>query len=146
MCFFLLTLQLLEGLYYLSDPRKRSDTMLKIGEFSKLCRVSVKTLRYYSSIELLIPDAVNGENGYRYYSPEKLCDVAQIRRLKGAGFPLEVIRELLHGTFDGGKKSSPEETVRSPARRNRSDRRNASADRAARTTIITGGRYEPSTN
>ena len=42
--------------------------MLTIGEFSNICRVSTKTLRYYAEIGLILPDEINPENGYRYYS------------------------------------------------------------------------------
>ena len=42
--------------------------MLSIGEFSKICQVSTKTLRYYAEIGLILPDEINLENGYRYYS------------------------------------------------------------------------------
>lgn len=37
--------------------------MLSIGEFSKLCEVSAKTLRYYDEIGLIHPDEINPENG-----------------------------------------------------------------------------------
>ena len=39
--------------------------MLSIGEFSNICKVSTKTLRYYAEIGLLEPSVVNPENGYR---------------------------------------------------------------------------------
>ncbi len=44
--------------------------MLTIGEFSSICRVSTKTLRYYAEIGLILPEEINPENGYRYYSNE----------------------------------------------------------------------------
>lgn len=46
--------------------------MLSIGEFSNICKVSTKTLRYYAEIGLILPDEINPENGYRYYSVEQL--------------------------------------------------------------------------
>ena len=46
--------------------------MLSIGEFSNICRVSTKTLRYYAEIGLLLPSEVNPENGYPYYAIEQL--------------------------------------------------------------------------
>ena len=46
--------------------------MLTIGEFSNICKVSTKTLRYYAEIGLLEPSEVNPENGYRYYAIEQL--------------------------------------------------------------------------
>ena len=51
--------------------------MLKIGDFSRLSQVSVKTLRYYDEVGLLKPTQVDQVSGYRYYS------VAQLRQLPG---------------------------------------------------------------
>lgn len=42
--------------------------MYKIGEFSKITALSVKTLRYYDEEKILIPSFRNNENGYRYYN------------------------------------------------------------------------------
>ncbi len=46
----------------------RKRTKLKIGEFSKLMQVTVKTLRHYEQIGLLVPDEVDQWSGYRYYT------------------------------------------------------------------------------
>lgn len=69
--------------------------MLSIGEFSKICEVSTKTLRYYAEIELIIPDEINPENGYRYYSIEQLEKMLFINRLKSYNFSLEEIKTIL---------------------------------------------------
>lgn len=69
--------------------------MLKIGEFSKLCRVTVKTLRYYDEIDLLKPDTIDPDNGYRFYRPEKLAAVSEIQSLKDMGFSLEEISRIM---------------------------------------------------
>ncbi len=69
--------------------------MLSIGEFSNICKVSTKTLRYYAEIGLLEPSEVNPENGYRYYSIEQLEKMLFINRLKEYSFSLEEIKELL---------------------------------------------------
>ena len=45
-----------------------SKTKLKIGEFSKMMQVTVKTLRHYEQKGLLAPDEVDEWTGYRYYS------------------------------------------------------------------------------
>ena len=42
--------------------------MLSIGEFSKICKVSAKTLRYYAEIGLILLNEINPENGYRCYN------------------------------------------------------------------------------
>ena len=56
--------------------------MYKIGELSKLCNISVKTLRYYDAEGLLIPDEIDKFTGYRYYSASKLEDCYCIIALK----------------------------------------------------------------
>lgn len=69
--------------------------MLSIGEFSNICKVSTKTLRYYAEIGLLLPDEINPENGYRYYSIEQLETMLFINRLKSYNFSLEEIKTIL---------------------------------------------------
>lgn len=69
--------------------------MLSIGEFSKICKVSAKTLRYYSEIGLLLPDEINPESGYRYYSIDQLETMLFINRLKSYNFSLEEIKAIL---------------------------------------------------
>ncbi|NLI59073.1 MAG: MerR family transcriptional regulator [Clostridium sp.] len=68
--------------------------MLSIGEFSKICRVSTKTLRYYDEIGLIKPDEINTETGYRYYSIKQLKNMLFINRLKSYHFSLDEIREI----------------------------------------------------
>ncbi|MFQ7552375.1 MAG: MerR family DNA-binding transcriptional regulator [Blautia marasmi] len=41
--------------------------MLKIGDFSKLSRISIRMLRHYDEIGLLKPEKVDVFTGYRYY-------------------------------------------------------------------------------
>lgn len=69
--------------------------MLSIGEFSNICKVSTKTLRYYAEIGLILPDKINTENGYRYYSIQQLETMLFINRLKSYNFSLEEIKTIL---------------------------------------------------
>ncbi|UPW84622.1 MerR family transcriptional regulator [Lysinibacillus sp. Ag94] len=69
--------------------------MLSIGEFSKICGVSTKTLRYYDEIGLINPDEINAESGYRYYSIDQLKRMLYINRLKSYHFSLEEIKAML---------------------------------------------------
>lgn len=69
--------------------------MLSIGEFSNICKVSAKTLRYYAEIGLLEPSEVNPDNGYRYYAIEQLEKMLFINRLKAYSFSLDEIKTIL---------------------------------------------------
>lgn len=69
--------------------------MLKIGEFSKLSRVSIRMLRHYDDIGLLAPETIDPFTGYRYYSEAQLLTVGRITALKEMGFSLKGIAELL---------------------------------------------------
>ena len=68
--------------------------MLTIGEFSNICKVSAKTLRYYAEIGLILPDEINLDNGYRYYSINQLEKMLLINRLKAYSFSLEEIKSI----------------------------------------------------
>lgn len=74
--------------------------LLSIGEFSKICEVSTKTLRYYDEIGLIHPDEINPENGYRYYSIKQLKKMLFINRLKSYYFSLEEIKDILEWEQD----------------------------------------------
>lgn len=76
------------------------DVLLSIGEFSKICGVSAKTLRYYDEIGLIHPDEINPENGYRYYSIKQLKKMIFINRLKSYHFSLEEIKVILEWEED----------------------------------------------
>jgi len=69
--------------------------VLKIGEFSALTQVSVKTLRYYDELGLIRPARIDSETGYRYYSASQLPRLHRILALKDLGFPLEKIAQAL---------------------------------------------------
>lgn len=71
------------------------ETKLKIGEFSRMMQVTVKTLRYYEQKGLLLPYEVDEWTGYRYYSIEQMQRLNIIRGLQQQGFTLEEIKELL---------------------------------------------------
>jgi DNA-binding transcriptional MerR regulator len=69
--------------------------VFKIGEFSKLSQVTVKTLRYYDKIGLLRPAEVDRFTDYRYYSADPLPRLNRILALKGLGLSLDQIARLL---------------------------------------------------
>lgn len=68
--------------------------MLRIGEFSKLSRVSVKALRFYDEIGLFKPTYVDGVTGYRFYAANSLGRLNRILIFKEMGFSLEEVALL----------------------------------------------------
>lgn len=69
--------------------------MYKIGEFSKMVSLSVKTLRYYQEIELLEPVSIDEETGYRYYDTHSYERARLIQQLKNFHFTLMEIKEMI---------------------------------------------------
>ncbi|KAA3665232.1 MAG: MerR family transcriptional regulator [Chloroflexi bacterium] len=69
--------------------------MFKIGEFSKLSRIPIKTLRYYHQIGLLEPEQIDDFTGYRFYTAVQLIRLNRILALKDLGFKLEQIAQVL---------------------------------------------------
>ena len=69
--------------------------MLKIGDFSKLARVSIRMLRHYDDIGLLKPAETDKFTGYRYYREEQLFAAGRIAALKDMGFALADIVKIL---------------------------------------------------
>lgn len=67
--------------------------LYKIGEFSKIVNIPVKTLRYYDEINLFKPQEIDLFSGYRYYSDEQITDLEVILNLKEVGFSLEEIKK-----------------------------------------------------
>ncbi len=69
--------------------------MLKIGDFSKLSRVSIRMLRHYDELGLLTPAMTDQFTSYRYYGEDQLPVAAKINALKDMGFGLAAIGEIL---------------------------------------------------
>lgn len=68
---------------------------LKIGEFSKLNQVTVKTLRFYEEMGLLLPVSIDNYTGYRYYEVWQMQTMNTIASLKQLGFGLEEIKRMM---------------------------------------------------
>lgn len=66
--------------------------LYSIGEISKISGLSHKALRHYDEHEVLKPDYVNPNNGYRYYSEYQILKLQNIVSLKNSGFTLEEIK------------------------------------------------------
>jgi DNA-binding transcriptional MerR regulator len=71
------------------------NPLLRIGPFSRASSISVKALRAYHEMGLLVPAAIDPQTGYRSYSVAQLTDAAIIRRLRQLDVPLETVRVVL---------------------------------------------------
>lgn len=69
--------------------------MFKIGDFSKISQVSIRSLRHYDAIGLLKPSYTDPFTGYRYYSADQLPRLNRIVALKNLGLSLEEVKRLL---------------------------------------------------
>lgn len=70
--------------------------MFKIGEFSKLCRVSTSVLRYYDEIGLFKPRQVDRFTGYRYYTLDQLPHLNRILVLRDLDLSLTEIDKIIN--------------------------------------------------
>jgi DNA-binding transcriptional MerR regulator len=69
---------------------------LSIGDFAKMTYLSIKSLRRYHDMGLLIPAVVDSASGYRYYEASQVPVGQVIRRFRDLGMPLEQVRAVLN--------------------------------------------------
>ena len=68
---------------------------LAIGDFSRATHLSVKTLRHYHRLGLLIPAEIDADSSYRRYTTEQIPTAQVIRRFRDLDMPLEQIGAVL---------------------------------------------------
>mgnify|MGYP003288571563 CR=1 FL=1 len=88
--------------------------MYKIGDFSKMSKTTIKTLRYYEKEGLLIPAYIDPNTSYRYYESSQLTDLTKLISLRQAGLSINDIKEILNGNdakviFENRKKEIEKE-------------------------------------
>ena len=71
--------------------------MFKIGDFSKMSKVTIKALRYYEKEGLISPSYIDENNGYRYYESNQLVDISRIVSFKQIGLSIEEIKKIKNG-------------------------------------------------
>lgn len=65
-----------------------------ISEFAKLRGININSLRYYEKMGILVPEYVNPETKYRYYSSGQLFELDNILFCIGMGIPLKRLKEF----------------------------------------------------
>jgi DNA-binding transcriptional MerR regulator len=68
---------------------------VSIGEFARRSRLSVKALRLYDELGVLVPARVDEASGYRYYSDAQLEHARLVAMLRQLGLALAAIKNLL---------------------------------------------------
>jgi DNA-binding transcriptional MerR regulator len=68
---------------------------VSIGDFSRMTHLSVKTLRHYHDVGLLVPAETDKMTGYRYYAKAQVPLAQVIRRFRALDMPVEEVRAIL---------------------------------------------------
>jgi len=71
------------------------EKLFRIGEVAAFFGVSVKAMRVYEKMGILVPAKVDEKTGYRYYTANHIKQLDALLELKYFGFSLAEILELL---------------------------------------------------
>jgi DNA-binding transcriptional MerR regulator len=99
--------------------------MFRIGDFSRIARVSARLLRFYDEIGLFTPAHADPQTGYRYYTVAQLSRLNRILVLKDLGFELDQIGGILDSNVGAAelrnllllRRNDVERTLATEARR-----------------------------
>jgi len=69
--------------------------LYRIGEFSRMSKITIKTLRYYDEVGLLKPENVDELTGYRFYTTQQLVKLHKIQAFRQIGLPIDEIKLIL---------------------------------------------------
>ncbi|GAA4874805.1 MerR family transcriptional regulator [Saccharopolyspora cebuensis] len=67
---------------------------MQIGEVAERTGLSLRTIRYYDEVGLVVPSA-RSQGGFRLYTEPDIDRLQLIKRMKPLGFQLEEMRDLL---------------------------------------------------
>lgn len=76
--------------------------MFRIGEFSKMSKTTIKTLRYYDEIGILKPECIDNFTSYRFYTTQQLVKLHQIQSYRQMGLSINEIK-LIQDNEDNNK-------------------------------------------
>lgn len=68
---------------------------LTISEFSRVTGISVSALRFYDTAGVIVPAQVDGQSGYRRYSPEQAPEAERVRDLRRLEMPITSVKAFL---------------------------------------------------
>lgn len=76
---------------------KIEERLYRIGLFSKMNQVTIKTLRYYDEVGVLHPCFIDPDNGYRYYRSSQIEPLHRLLALRRIGYSIEEIKRAQDG-------------------------------------------------
>lgn len=79
--------------------------MMHIGELAEKTQLSLRTIRHYDEIGLLVPSG-RSEGGYRLYTEDDLARLLLIRRMKPLGYSLDQMGDLLRAIDGAAEQGS----------------------------------------
>ncbi|MFC7309561.1 MerR family transcriptional regulator [Streptomyces monticola] len=77
-----------------------TDALMSIGAFARRVGLAPSALRFYDDCGVLHPAHVDGDTGYRSYSPGQETRAVLVRRLREAGMPLTDACVVLDGSHE----------------------------------------------
>lgn len=101
---------------------------MQIGEVAERTGLSLRTIRHYEEVSLVVPSA-RSKGGFRLYTASDVDRLMVIRRMKPLGFSLEEMRDLLEITDRLGEPAvGPQEAHERAALRARLEEYRQTAD------------------
>lgn len=70
------------------------DNLFSIGEVSKIKDITIKALRYYHKVGILVPSYIDEETGYRYYSIDQFVYIDIIKGCRALGTSIAELQEI----------------------------------------------------
>src|ERR687886_1110924 len=87
----------------------------RVGEIAERLGVSPRTIKYYEEIGLIEPEG-RSQGGFRLYGEREVERLERILRMKGMGYSLAAIRELL-AVRDAAQEADKATVLRTAAER-----------------------------
>ncbi|HZC19507.1 MAG TPA: MerR family transcriptional regulator [Rubrobacteraceae bacterium] len=94
---------------------KASKELARVGEVAERLGVSPRTIKYYEELGLIEPEA-RSPGGFRLYGEEDVRRLERVLRMKGIGYSLAAIRELL-AVRDAAQEADKATVLRTAAER-----------------------------
>lgn len=72
----------------------KNKNLFSIGEVAELKEISIKALRYYHKMDILVPAYIDHMSGYRYYSLDQLIYIDIIKGCRSLGVSIQDLQEI----------------------------------------------------